>query len=367
MKLLLLTYEYPPFKGGVAAYLSNLMNAAPAGVEVVVDVPKPGEHWLETIWRLCMKPHGGKPDLVAVSHVLPAGYVAYNMFFWYKTPYLVFTHGTDILNARQSSWKRCWMRFILSRAKYVIANSRYTAELLHEEGITKIEIIPPSIETALLPTPYSLLPNIISVGRLVPRKGFDVLLRAFPAVIKEIPNAHLTIIGRGKYYDELVRLAHELRIETFIDILTDVEDKTKYWSKASLFVLAARQDGPNIEGFGIVTLEAASYGLPVVVSRSGGAPEAVIDNVTGLIVPPNDPDALAKAIVSILNDPARASRMGEAGRKYVAEEYSIPVIAKKFWKIITAPSSVTPGRTSLDSTRDRSGVQSILGGRPTKQ
>ena len=337
MKILLLTYEYPPFHGGVATYLSNLMNAAPAGVEVIVDVPKAGEHWLETIWRLCMKPHGGKPDLVAVSHVLPAGYVAYNMLFWYKTPYLVFTHGTDILNARKSLWKRCWMRFILHRAKYVIANSRFTAALLREEGITKVEIVPPSVTTDLTPT-LSLNKErgngIISVGRLVPRKGFDVLLNALPAVIKEIPNAHLTIIGSGAYYDELVRLAHELRIETFVDILTDIEDKAEYWRKASLFVLAAREDGPNIEGFGIVTLEAAAEGLPVVVCRSGGAPEAVIDNVTGLIVPPDDPSALAKAILFILNDPARAARMGEAGRKYVAEEYSIPVIAKRFWSII---------------------------------
>jgi Glycosyltransferase len=168
----------------------------------------------------------------------------------------------------------------------------------------------------------------------VPRKGFDVLLKALPSVIKEIPDLHLTIIGNGEYYDELVRLSHELRVETFVDILTDVEDKTEYWRKASLFVLAAREDGPNIEGFGIVTLEAASFGLPVVVCRSGGAPEAVLDNVTGLIVPPNDPTALSAAIVSILNNPDRTKKMGEAGRKYVAEEYSIPIIAKRFWSIV---------------------------------
>jgi len=358
MKILLLTYEYPPFHGGVATYLSNLMNAAPAGVEVHIDVPKAGEHWLETIWRLCMKPHEEKPDLFAVSHILPAGYIAYNSKFWYKTPYLVFTHGTDILNARRNIWKRFWMRFILRRAKYVIANSRFTASLLREEGITRVEIVPPGVDDIPQTTSHEPLAGIISVGRLIPRKGFDVLLNALPAVIKEIPNAHLTIIGSGAYYDELVRLAHELRIESFVNILTDIEDKTDYWRKASLFVLAAREDGPNIEGFGIVTLEAASYCLPVVVSRSGGAPEAVIDGVTGLIVPPNNPAALAKAILFILNDPARAQKMGEAGRKYVSEEYSIPVIAKRFWKIITASPFVTP---------EKSGVQSISGGRPTKQ
>jgi len=338
MKILLLTYEYPPFKGGVATYLSNLMNASPKGVEVIVDVPKVGEHWIVTAWRQYFKVRKVRPDLIAISHVLPAGYVAWKTKVFTRTPYLVFTHGTDILTARRNGWKRFWLRFILRHAKYVIANSRFTASLLREEGITNVEIVPPGVDVSTKnQEPRTNFQNnsIISVGRLVPRKGFDVLLKAMPAVIKEIPDAHLTIIGSGAYYDELVRLAHELRIETFVDILTDIEDKAEYWRKASLFVLAAREDGPNIEGFGIVTLEAAAEGLPVVVCRSGGAPEAVIDNVTGLIVPPDDPSALAKAILFILNDPARAAQMGEVGRKYVAEEYSIPIIAKKFWSIIS--------------------------------
>lgn len=355
MKIRLLTYEYPPFKGGIAAYLSNLVNAAPAGVEVVVDVPKAGEHWIITAWRQYFKIRKEKPDLIAVSHVLPAGYIAFKINFWLKVPYLVFTHGTDILSARKRSWKRFWMRFILRRAKYVIANSRYTASLLREEGITRVEIIPPAVPTNLTTTSDVLSSpikeigvrstsglslnkerghEIISVGRLVPRKGFDVLIKAMPAVIKITPDAHLTIIGRGEYYDELVRLAHELRVEAFVDILTDIEDKTEYWHKASLFVLAAREDGSDIEGFGIVTLEASSMGLPVVVGRSGGAPEAVIDGVTGLIVAPNDPTALAKAIIFIMTNEARAQRMGEAGRKFVAEEYSVPMVAKRFWSIV---------------------------------
>jgi phosphatidylinositol alpha-1,6-mannosyltransferase len=334
MKILLLTYEYLPFHGGVATYLSNLMKAAPTNVEVVIDVPKDGEHWIATAWRQFFKVRKARPDLIAISHVLPAGYVAFKINFWFKTPYLVFTHGTDILTARRNGWKHFWLRFILRHAKYVIANSRFTASLLIEEGITGVEIVPPGVEIVPQTAFHEPRAGIISVGRLVPRKGFDVLLKALPVVIKKNPTAHLTIIGNGAYYDELVRLAHELRIETFVDILTDIEDKTKYWRRAALFVLAAREDGPNIEGFGIVTLEAAMQYLPVVVSSSGGAPEAVINGLTGLIVPPNDPAALAEAILFILNDPAKAQKMGEAGRKYVIDEYSIPVIAKKFWKII---------------------------------
>jgi phosphatidylinositol alpha-1,6-mannosyltransferase len=155
-------------------------------------------------------------------------------------------------------------------------------------------------------------------------------------VLKDIPDAHITIIGCGAYYDELIRLSYELRVEKFVNILTVIDDASKHshLHSASLFVLAAREDGANIEGFGIVTLEASDAGLPVVVCRSGGAPEAVVDGVTGLIVPSDDPTALSEAILCILKDPSRAARMGEAGRKYVNEEYSIPIIAKRFWSIV---------------------------------
>lgn len=336
MKILLLTYEYPPFKGGIATYLSNLVAAATKDVEVVVDVPIKGENWIETIWRLCRKPPKEKPDLIAISHVLPAGYVAFNAKFWYKTPYLVFTHGTDILSARQNAWKRFWLRFILKRAKYVIANSRFTAGLLKEEGIVKIEIIPPSVNVNLQPTTYNLQPNIVSIGRLVPRKGFDTLIKAMPSVIKEIPNAHLTIIGRGAYYDELIRLAHELRVEKFVEILTDLDDAAKnlVLQKASLFALAARQIGNDVEGFGMVTLEASANGLPVVVVSSGGAAEPVVSGVTGLVLPTDDLVALSQTLVELLKNKDQAQKMGEAGRAYVAKEYSVKVIAKRFWNII---------------------------------
>ncbi len=350
MKILLLTYEYPPFKGGVATYLSNLMQAAPAGVEVVVDVPPKGEHWIKTAWRIFFKVHKEKPDLFAISHVLPAGYVAWKTRIWTNTPYLVFTHGTDILTARKNAWKRFWMRLVLRHAKFVIANSRFTAGLLKEEGIEKVEIIPPAIDIPLLTTHYSLPPHIISIGRLVPRKGFDTLIKAMPRIITEVPNAHLTIIGRGDRYDELVSLAHEFRVETFVKILTDTDDATrsKYLSGSSVFVLAARQTGNDVEGFGIVTLEASAAGLPVVVGNSGGASEPVVHGVTGIVVAPNDPIVLSEAIIRLLNDPAEAAAMGAAGREYVAREYSIDVIAKRFWKIIMSPRSQT-GSTTVDS------------------
>jgi phosphatidylinositol alpha-1,6-mannosyltransferase len=339
MKLLLLTYEYPPFNGGVAAYLSNLMKTAPTGTEFIIEVPKAGEHWIMTLCRQFFMVRKIKPDLVAVSHVLPAGYVAYKINLWCKTPYLVFTHGTDILTARRSAWKRFWMRYILRHAKYVIANSRFTAALLHEEGITKVEIVPPGLANGTWQMANGADSNntIISIGRLIPRKGFDTLIKAMPAIIKDVPDANLRIIGRGAYYDELIRLAHELHVERFVEILTDVDDakKRQYLASSALFALAARKVGDDIEGFGIVTLEASAAGLPVVVTSSGGSAEPVVDNVTGVIAPADDLATLSAIIIKLLKDKNEAEKLGAAGREYVGKEYSIDVIGKRFWKLIS--------------------------------
>ena len=339
MKFLLLTYEYPPFKGGIATYLSNLMDKTPSGVEVEVVVPKKGEHWILTTLRLYFKLKKSKPDILAISHVLPAGYTAFKMFFWLKVPYLVFTHGTDILSARRSSWKKFWMRLVLRNAKFVIANSRFTAGLLREEGVAKIEIVTPSI---VVPERTSgtksgldsrLRGNdIISIGRLVPRKGFDTLIKAMPLILKEVPEAHLKIIGRGDYYEELVRLTHELRVEKFVDILNSVDDIASYLNEASVFALAARQEGADVEGFGIVTLEASAAGLPVIVTNSGGAAEPVVDGVTGFVVKVED---IASTIIKLLKDKSLAEKIGTTGREYVTKEYSAEAVASRFWKIVT--------------------------------
>jgi phosphatidyl-myo-inositol dimannoside synthase len=362
MRFTLLTYEYPPFCGGVANYLRGLMQAAPPSVTVDVDVPPAGEYWIKTAWRIYFKLRKSRPDIIAVSHVLPMGYVALKMRFWFKAPYIVFTHGTDILSARRSPWKRLMMRFVLRRAKFVIANSRFTAGLLKEEGIARVEIVPPAVVIPERTSEIQSAPDdrstdddgitasagmmkktsaIISIGRLVPRKGFDTLIRMLPSIIKEVPSARLVIIGKGDYHEELDRLSHELRVENFVEILDGLSDqeKNERLRHADVFALAARKVGTDIEGFGIVTLEAAVAGLPVVVSRIGGAPEAVIDGVTGIVVTPEDPRALSEALIRLLSSPQDARKMGEEGRKYVTEHYSVEKIADKFWDLLCRPST----------------------------
>jgi phosphatidyl-myo-inositol dimannoside synthase len=329
MKILFLTLEYPPVKGGVANYLMPLVKNAPPGDEVKVLVPPKGEHWLRTAFKLNNKNEDS--DVIVVSHTIPIGYAA----MLRRKKYVAICHGTDILTARKSKWKRFLFRFVIKHAALVIANSKFTANLLAEEGIKDVEILYPSVSQNLYAKPYTLNANIISVGRLVPRKGFDTLIKAMPEVIKEISGAHLTIVGSGPYYEELIRLAHELRIENFVDIVADADDdaRNKFYDEASVFVLPARQEGADVEGFGIVVLEASAHGLPVVVGNSGGVAEAVIAGETGVLLDQVDKDKLAETVVDLLTDKNKAEKMGAAGIVF-AKEFSPEKIAEKFWKLI---------------------------------
>ncbi len=327
MKTLFLTLEYPPQKGGIASYLEPLVKNAPKEIEVEVVVPKKDEHWTKTVFSL-----KNNADLMVISHAIPIGYVV----LLNKKRYVVICHGTDILTARRSVWKRFLFRFVLKRAVLVIANSKFTAKLLEEEGIKNVKIVYPSVLVGLGSRPSTLDAKIISVGRLVPRKGFDTLIKAMPAVIKQFPNTHLTIVGSGSYFEELDRLAHELRVENFVDILTNIDDATKneLYDQASVFVLPARAEGTDVEGFGIVTLEASAHGLPVIVGNSGGAGEAVKDGITGLLVDPLDTSGLAQKIITLLTNRETAEKMGAAG-KIFAKEFSPENNAANFWKIIS--------------------------------
>ncbi len=336
MKCLLLTYEYPPFKGGIAAYLANLVAEKGKDIEVAVKVPPSGEHWAITSLRLLFG--RDRYDAVIVSHALPAGYIAVLLKALRGMPYAVIAHGTDILSARRMPRRRRLLRLVLGHALAIVANSRFTAGLLKEEGVAKIEIVPPGVPSRppLQRSGTDAGNAIISIGRLVPRKGFDTLIKAMPAVIKEVPGAAAKIIGRGDYYDELVRLAHELRVEIFVELVTNAsdDDKTKALSEAEVFVLAARETGFDVEGFGIAALEASAMGLPVIAGRSGGAPETVVNGVTGIIIEPDDPKSLADALIRLLKNPEEARKMGEEGRKYVNHEYSAAKSAERFWEIM---------------------------------
>jgi phosphatidylinositol alpha-1,6-mannosyltransferase len=179
---------------------------------------------------------------------------------------------------------------------------------------------------------------IVSVGRLVHRKGQDVLIEAMPHLLKEIPDAHLVLIGEGPYRGYLETRVKNLGIDskvTFIGRITYV-DLPRYICLGEVFVMPSRSRlaGLEVEGLGIVYLEASACGLPVIAGNSGGAPDAVVQGVTGLVVNGKDQHVVAMSIATLLNDQEKAREMGRKGREWVIDQWRWEIWSEKFRELL---------------------------------
>ncbi|MEG3616657.1 glycosyltransferase family 4 protein [Isoptericola haloaureus] len=169
-------------------------------------------------------------------------------------------------------------------------------------------------------------PVVLCAARLVERKGQDTLVRALPAVLREIPDARLLLVGDGPAADRLRRLVDEHGVSDHVVLAGGHPHAAMpaFYSAADVFAgpSRTRRGGLEVEGLGIVYLEAQAAGLPVVVGDSGGAPDAVRDGVTGFVVDGTDPDDVAARLVELLADPVRSRRMGAAGPGWVADAWT---------------------------------------------
>lgn len=178
-------------------------------------------------------------------------------------------------------------------------------------------------------------PVITCISRLVPRKGQDQLLRAMPELRKHHPDAQLLIIGRGRYHDALVELAEMYCPDATITSAADTDELRLALHAADIFAMPARTRGKglDIEGLGIVYLEAQACGLPVIAGDSGGAPETVTPE-TGIVVEGNSLDQLTQALDELCSDPQRRQTMGQAGRKHVEENWTWEVMGARLRRIL---------------------------------
>jgi phosphatidylinositol alpha-1,6-mannosyltransferase len=186
-------------------------------------------------------------------------------------------------------------------------------------------------------------PVIISVGRLVHRKGQDRLVAAMPEILKSIPSAVLVFVGEGPRKPYLDNQIKKLHLEEKIRFVGRVSyaDLPKYIRMGDLFAMPSRSRffGLEVEGLGIVYLEASACGLPVLVGASGGAPDAVLPGVTGVVVDGNDLHEIARKSVELLSDLPRARAMGEAGRRWAESEWSWEMWGKRFAELLLPANS----------------------------
>jgi phosphatidylinositol alpha-1,6-mannosyltransferase len=183
-------------------------------------------------------------------------------------------------------------------------------------------------------------PVVVCVSRLVPRKGQDTLIRAWPQVVAQVPDAALLIVGGGSYAGTLRTLAERTRIPHSI-ILTGAvpaDELAAHYCAGDVFAMPCRtrRQGLDVEGLGIVYLEASAAGLPAISGDSGGAPDAVLEGETGYVVPGRDLAALADRIAGLLRDPSAARAMGHKGRDWVERDWTWDATADRLRALIDA-------------------------------
>ena len=259
-----------------------------------------------------------------------------------------------IASRRDVNPGRGFAKTVLQRAAYaaadvVVANSRAAAARLEHEHVTRrrIHVISNGLDVSRYPRGRAprAVRRIITVARLRPEKAHEVLLEAAALVVARHPEVEFDIVGDGSRLSALARLAERLGIASHVHFLGHRDDVVGALEAADLFVLPSRS-----EAFPNGVLEAMAAGLPVVACAVGGLPELVNEGKTGLLVPPEDPQALAAATSSLIDDPQRAWTLGQAGRELVEAHYSFDKMTRSFEQLYASLTAAT-GRPLHSSPR----------------
>jgi phosphatidylinositol alpha-1,6-mannosyltransferase len=179
---------------------------------------------------------------------------------------------------------------------------------------------------------------IVSVGRLVHRKGQDSLISALPEILQHHSDAHILLIGTGPYQKHLEGLVKKFSVQDSITFIGRIQyaDLPRYISAGDIFAMPSRSRlaGLEVEGLGIVYLEASACGLPVIAGNSGGAPDAVLEGETGFTVDGRDPADIARAVISLFDDPLKAKEMGQRGRQWIDAHWRWDIWSTKFSELL---------------------------------
>jgi phosphatidylinositol alpha-1,6-mannosyltransferase len=346
MKTLLITLEYPPFRGGVANYYYNLAKFWPLEDKISIldnnnnSLFAPGPlSWLKAWPAIKRYWDKGKFDYLLAGQILPIGTLCWLLSLVRPLRYGVFFHGMDLLFALRSPRKAWLARRIINRADKLICANSYVASLIENNfpnTDAKTVVVNPGIdpgapyikETDLqsLDNKYNLSGKMLlfSLCRLVKRKGVDNVFRALDS-LKEVErqNIFYAIAGIGQdsryLHDQLPESLREQVL--FLGELSEAE-KWLWLSRCDAFILPSRQIGDDFEGFGIVYLEANLYGKPVIAGRSGGVSDAVEDGVNGLLVDPENVEDIAAAIKRLNENPEFRRSLGEKGKNRAINEFN---------------------------------------------
>lgn len=375
--VLLISSDFPPVPGGQSRYLYDLWSCLPADQVVVLAPRISGAAAVDRqlacrvvrvalplglgttakvfrtlklwwwAWRLC---RSLPVRCVHCGQLFSAGVVGLACYLLRGIPYIPYVHGADLLGYRNRFPWGGILGQILQRAQRVVANSAFTGRAVQACGVSqqRIAVLNPAIDLER----FAHLPSreeqrrrrrwegrlvVLSVGRLVERKGQDMVIRALPAVAARLPQVRYAIGGAGPCRAALEQLAGEVGVAERVEFLGFVPEGELpgLYGAADLFAMPSRELPAvgDVEGFGIVFIEANAAGLAVLGGRSGGVEDAVVDGGTGVLVDPSDPGAVAEGLIRLLADPELRARLARQGAARARVDFDRCSRARQLWEL----------------------------------
>ncbi|MCC5953011.1 MAG: glycosyltransferase family 4 protein [Acidimicrobiia bacterium] len=378
MRHLLVTNDFPPKLGGIQSYLWELWRRLPPDDVCVLTTAHPdAAHWdaaqpyrVERMGQSVLVPGPALrrrverlaaetgAELVVVDPVGPLAPLAARL----DLPYAVVVHGAELVVPAYAPGVQLLVRRCLRDAALVVAAGAYPAAMARRAAGRPLPtvVVPPGVDherflpldaarRAEVRTGLGLVadqPTVVSVSRLVPRKGMDTLIQAVGRAGELAGPLQLAIAGTGRDLDRLARLASSLSVDVhFLGAVPD-EQLADVYGMADVFAMLCRDRwmGLEQEGFGIVFLEAAAAGVPQIAGASGGAGDAVADGQTGFVVdPPTDVEQVTERLVALIEDEGLRRQLGTAARQRAVTSFDYDVLARDLGAALAASVPATSG------------------------
>jgi phosphatidylinositol alpha-1,6-mannosyltransferase len=358
MRILVVTNDYPPKPGGIQQYLGGLVAALPAEVLVVAPRGEGSDPIVRRDRRRFMWPtarvHGlvreeidrHRPDVVLFGAPHPLAHMGPSLRRETGVPYAVLCHGAEVSLPAAIPGLRSLVRYPLRHADVVFAVSRYTTGKVERLARRRVRTVGAGVDPLFGPGDGATgVATVGCVSRFVPRKGQRRVLAALAALRSEGRDVTGLFVGAGRDEAKLRRLAQRLGVPCRFEVRVPYDRLPSLYREMTIFAMPcrSRRFGLEAEGLGVVFLEAAASGLPVIAGDSGGAPETVVPGTTGFVV---DTDAsLVEAARMLLDDPEMRARMGRDGRSWIIDSWSWTAVADRYMEgFAAAIAGVDRGR-----------------------
>jgi phosphatidylinositol alpha-1,6-mannosyltransferase len=373
--VLFVTNDFGPRAGGIETFVIGLIERRPFGQTIVYTSAQAGSEAYDSAWKsdfgvtvirdrakiLLPTPRVARNlsqiikksniQVAAFGAAAPLGLLSASMKRAGVRKTVALTHGHEVWWAKVFPFNLA-MGYIGATVDYLTYLGQFTQQAISRalsalDAQHMVKIAPGIDVDHFFPRDATSLRKelkldnkrvIVSVGRLVHRKGQDHLIQALPQILRSVPDAHLLMVGQGPYREHLEKLVQHLGLKDHVSFIGRIQydQLPEYICAGDVFAMPSRSRffGLEVEGLGIVYLEASACGLPVIAGASGGAPDAVLDGVTGFVVDGQDNHEIATVAITLLSDLDQAKKMGAAGREWIIENWRWEIWSQRFNELL---------------------------------